>query len=905
MKTKKVLTVVLVSVIFASLLGFASFNDDILQKAATQLAKWSSERPQEKVYLHLDKPYYAIGDDIWFKAYVVVGAKHQLSAMSGILNVELINDKDSIKKAIKLPLTAGVAWGDFKLTDSLSEGNYRIRAYTNWMRNQGEDYFFDKTIQIGNSIANTVFTKVSYTYTTVNKQQKVDAVIHYTDLEGNPLDGKEVNYEVELSFRNVAKGKGVTDSEGNLNLSFTNNMPTLLKNGHITTSIKLSPTQKVVKIIPVKASSEKTDVQFFPEGGTFLSGIRNKIAFKAVGSDGLGVDIKGTIIDNDEQVLASVSTQHLGMGAFTITPQTGKTYTARLTYPDGSEGTIALPKLTDQGYILTVNDTYDPDNVLVKISTNEVTFQANQNNEINLLVQSGGNMIYTAKTKLTDPVFSTKIPKSRFPSGIAQFTLFSATGDPLNERVALIQNPDQLNIALSTEKGTYSPREKVKLNVNAKTKDNQPVVGTFSISVTNETKVPVNEANESTILSNLLLTSDIKGYIEQPNYYFTNISDKTRADLDVLMMTQGYRRFAWKQIIADSFAPLAFQPEKTLNISGHVKTLGGKPVAKGKITIMSTTGGVFLLDTLTDEQGAFAFKNLVFRDSVKFVIQARNAKDGKNVEIDLDNVSPQIVTANKNLGDIEVNVNATLMPYLQNSKTQYDDFLKYGLANKTIMLKGVTISDKKKSIAPNSDNLNGAGNADQVITSDKLEACATLTQCLLGRAFFITFRGGMAYSNRSPNVPMLVVLDGMAMEQFDLDDISPTDVSSVEVLRSIAYSAIYGSRASGGVLVITTKRGGEDSGYKSYAPGIMTYYPKGYYKAREFYAPKYDDPKTNTRVADLRTTIFWEPNIITDKAGQSSVSFFNADGKGTYKAVIEGIDADGNIGRQVFRYKVE
>ncbi len=113
MKTKKALIIAVVSVMFASLLGFISADDDILQKAATQLAKWNSERPQEKVYLHLDKPYYAIGDNIWFKAYVVIGGKHQLSALSGILNVELINDKDSIKKAIKLPLTAGVAWGDF------------------------------------------------------------------------------------------------------------------------------------------------------------------------------------------------------------------------------------------------------------------------------------------------------------------------------------------------------------------------------------------------------------------------------------------------------------------------------------------------------------------------------------------------------------------------------------------------------------------------------------------------------------------------------------------------------------------------------------------------------------------------------------------------------------------------
>jgi len=895
----------MVPVMLMGLLAFVSFDDNILQKAVSSLAEWTVQQPVEKVYLQLDKPYYAIGDDIWFKAYITVGGKHELSAVSKILNVELINDRDSIKKAIKLPVTAGVTWGDFKLTDSLAEGNYRIRAYTNWMRNAGEDYFFDKTIQVGNSISNDVFTKVNYTYSTQKDHEHVDAVITYTDLQGKPLEGKEVTYAVELSFRQVAKGKAITDSEGNITVPFNNNMPALLKSGHIKTAVKLDAKQSVVKVVPIKASSQKTDVQFFPEGGTFVTGLRNRIAFKAVGADGLGVDIKGTVVDNDEQKIADIATQHLGMGFFAITPQAGKIYSAKLTYPDGSEATVALPKPTDQGYVLSVNNTYDPENVVVKISTSEASFQANQNSEISLLVQSGGNIIYTAKTKLADPVLSTKIPRSRFPSGIAQFTLFSATGEPLNERVILIQNPDQLNVALNTEKATYSAREKVKLNINAQTKDGRPTVGSFSVSVINESKVPVNEANESTIFSNLLLTSDIKGYVEQPNYYFTNINDKTRADLDVMMMTQGYRRFEWKKLMAGSLAPLAFQPEKSLDISGHVKTGGGKPVAKAKVTILSTSGGMFLLDTLTDDQGAFAFRNLVFRDSVKFVVQARNAKGGKNVEIELDNVPPQIVTANKNAADIEVNVNASLMPYLLNSKTQYDDFLKYGMVNKTIMLRGVTITEKKQSAVPNSDNLNGPGNADQVITSDKLEACATLTQCLLGRANFITFRNGVAYSNRSPNIPMLVVLDGMSMPDFNLDDLSPSDISSIEVLRTLAYSAIYGSQAVGGALVITTKRGPDGRTYNSYAPGITTYYPKGYYQARKFYEPKYDDPKTNTRVADLRTTIFWEPNIITTKDGTASVSFFNADGKGTYKATIEGIDANGNLGRQVYRYKVE
>jgi len=762
--------------------------------------------------------------------------------------------------------------------------------------------FFDKTIQIGNSIANNVFTKTNCTFSTQNNQQKIEAEIKYTNLAGEPYDGREVTYEVELNNKQVAKGKGTTDSEGNLSLSFNSNTPTTFKSGHITTSVKLSPTEKVIKVLPVKAISQRIDVQFFPESGTFLSDIRNKVAFKAVGADGLGVDIKGTIVDNDGQEIAKLNSTHLGMGIFLLLPQQGKTYAAKITYPDGSEGKLDLPKPAEHGYTLSV---YNNDTVTVKISTNDATFQANQNSEINLVVQSGGSIIYTAKTKLNSPVFAARIPRSRFPSGIAQFTLFSATGDPLNERVALIQNPDLLNIALSAEKASYAPREKVMLNINAKNRDDKPVIGAFSMSVTNESKVPVAEADENTILSNLLLTSDIKGYVEKPNYYFSNVSDKTRADLDVLMLTQGYRRFVWKQIMADTYAPLAFKPEKSLEITGHVKTFGGKAVPKGKVTIFSTTGGVFVMDTVTDENGAFAFRGLVFRDSVKFLIQARNAKGSRNVDIDLDNLSPQIVTANKNSADIEVNVNSALIPYLQNSKTQYDDFLKYGMIHKTIMLKTVTITEKKAALLKNSENLNGPGNADQTITGDQLGACATLTDCLIGKANFISFRQGVAYNSRTPNAPMLVVLDGMPMTDFDLDEMPASAVASVEVLRTSMYLSIYGSRAGNGVLIITTKRGGEDDGYKGYALGIANYHPKGYYQARVFYAPQYDDPKTNTQVVDLRTTIMWKPNIITDKNGQSSVSFFNADGKGTYKAVIEGIDSDGNIGRQVFRYRVE
>ncbi|MFD2147591.1 hypothetical protein [Mucilaginibacter antarcticus] len=103
--------------------------------------KWTDSIPQEKVYLHMDKPYYALGDTIWFKGYLTTGSSHQLSAISGAVHVDLINERDSVVKNLKLPVTSGMAMGNFILGDEYTEGNYRIRAYTQWMRNAGPVYF--------------------------------------------------------------------------------------------------------------------------------------------------------------------------------------------------------------------------------------------------------------------------------------------------------------------------------------------------------------------------------------------------------------------------------------------------------------------------------------------------------------------------------------------------------------------------------------------------------------------------------------------------------------------------------------------------------------------------------------------------------------------------------------------
>ncbi|RXF67182.1 carboxypeptidase-like regulatory domain-containing protein [Arcticibacter tournemirensis] len=888
-------------VLICSAYGFSFIrDDDPLKNLLSKLEKFKDEYPQEKVHIHTDKPYYSVGDSIWFKAYIVNAEQNELSNLSKILYVELINEKDSIKASLRLPVIAGLAWGDFTLTDSLTEGNYRLRAYTNWMRNFGEEYYFDKVIKIGSSFANKVIGNVSYSFTKVGTKENVSAVIVYSDIDGEPFANKEVSYNIELDSRNVAKGKGLTDAQGRLAINFVNSQPFILKSGKISTTLKLDEKTVVSKVFPVKATSADVDVQFFPEGGQMVSGLRSKIAFKAVGADGRSTEISGRIVDKDNKPVTEFKSEHAGMGFFSLLPEQGNTYTAIVKFTDGSEKQLQLPSASASGYVLAVGNNH-ADNILVRISASPDLLEKGP---LTLVAQSNGVVKFAARNSINKGAISAYIPKKRFPTGILQLTLFSPSYEPVAERLVFIKNDETLKLNISTDKTSYARRQKVNMTVNVVDTAGKPVVGNFSVAVTNESKIPFNDEAETTILSNLLLSSDLKGYIENPNYYFTEANDEKNGQLDNLLLTQGWRRFTWKSLMANSFPNLAFKPEQGLSISGRVKTFGGKPVVGGKVTLLASRGSMMLLDTVTDAEGRFAFDNLSFTDSTRVVIQARNAKDKKNVDIEIDRVPPQLVTRSKNYPDIEVNINSTLLSYLKSRNQDIAELKKHGMFRRNIMLEEVKIVERRPEVR-NSSNLNGAGHADQVIKADRLQNCTSLEQCLQGLAAGVIIQGGIAYSTRSMNTPMQLIVDGMPMEPDLLSMINPSDVESIEVLRTIGNTAIYGMRGGGGVLIINTKRGDPNYSIRTYVPGITTYSPQGYYIARQFYMPNYDKPETSKELPDLRNTVFWTPNILTDSTGKASFQFFTTGEGGTYKVVTEGLDGKGGIARQVVRFVVK
>jgi hypothetical protein len=896
MKNKKILFSALV-IAFIGFVGFIA-DDDLLKKALESFQKYQEKNIQEKVYIHTDKPYYAIGDDIWFKAYVVDAQTLTPTPQSNILYVDLINGRDSVKKTLRIPLVAGFGYGNFELKDSLQEGNYRIRAYTNWMRNFGDTFYFDRTVKIGNAWTNQLITKTDYSYAKEGNNENVTAKINFSNIDGFPYANKEVSYNVEIDFRNIAKGKAVTDAEGNVTIKFTNDKPFLAKDGRISTSLKIAENTVVNKYIPIVSTSNQVAVQFFPEGGDMINNVRGRVAFKALGSDGLGQKVSGYIEDNNGERVANFESRNFGMGYFSLTPVDGKTYNAMVKFADGSEKKINLPLSKAEGISLSlVNNTED--SIMIKVMANQNFATKNQGKTFTVIAQASGNVVYTAKTNLSGTAFAAKLAKNRFLGGITQFTLFDENMIPVSERLTFMMPKNILSLSVKPDKANYKQREKANLEVKALDPSGKPIIGSFSMAITDEAKVPVTEDEEHTIFTDLLLTSDLKGYVENPNYYFYDVTEEKQTNLDILMMTQGWRRFNWRNIINNVTPSLSFKPEKTLSVSGKV-TQGKKPVVGGTVTLFSSSGKSFLIQEKTDAKGEFKIDSLYFPDSTKFVIQARNEKGRKGVDIELYDNGRQIVTKNANLPDLTVNINGSMQAYLKNSKNQYEEWLKNGIINRSILLGEIKVVDTKP-LVEKSDNLNGAGNADRVLTEKDLQNAYSLEQALQGRVAGLQIINGIAMIRGQE---AQIILDGIYVEPDFLNSIQPQDVKTIEILKSIGYTAIYGSRGGGGVIVITTKRG--EPGYVSntYAPGIVTYTPIGIFQAKEFYSPNYADPKINTAVADLRTTIYWNPRVVTDSTGTAKVNFYNADGAGSYKIILEGMDLNGHIGRNVNRYKV-
>ncbi len=908
----KKFTIAFFILITAVLPAIAQHDSTGLSTIISKTESFSTEHPFEKVYLHFDKPYYAAGDTIWFKAYLTAGPLHVPSGLSHIIYVDLIA-KDSIVRSLKLPTINGVAFGDITLsTKDFREGNYHIRAYTNWMRNFGPDYFFNKTIAIGDARKSSPVPKISFATTQKNKMLLVNAKVTYRNRDGSFSVGKKVSWTVQNDDETISKGKGETDKNGVLNISFDASKLSSPETANLVTEAGNDAGNTSANTFSLKTLLEKADVQFFPEGGELIDGVRSKVAFKAINTNGIGIDVTGSVTDNSGNEVTVFTSRHAGMGIFALTPVTGQTYKAVVTFADGSKNTYDLPIVRTGGVMLAVNNS-NPDTLGIKIAADSVFLKEFRNKSLYVVAQNSATIFYAGIITLHGRVYASNMPKSKFPTGVLQLTLFTADGEPLTERLVFIERNDAMDLTLTPDHPFYKARQEVNINIAAKNKT-APALGTFSVAVVDENKVPYNEDAETTILSSVLLTSDLRGYIEKPNYYFNHPDSQKLADLDVLMLTQGYRRFSWSNILSGKNQPITFLPEKGMTISGTLHTQTGVPVFKGVMNLRLPDRNISV-NGVTDADGRFSFSDVSFYDSSKVVLHARTYERNNGLMIITDRPTFQPVTKNFDDPNAIVNIDSTLNVYLENSKKQFQS--QHTLQE--VVIKSTKIETFKHE--PYSTLSGLSPFADQTLGAQQLQYCDfNIIACLESKVYGIWHDNTAFYFKRAYDAgnktPIQFFLNGMAIDYSYLTNFHTEDVGMIEVYRTDGVSGINSLYHANGIISITTKSGSVSpkDAEKEKSPendqlvtqgSSITMTPKGYYRARLFYSPKYTNQQGEGEMKpDLRSTIYWYPNIITDKNGNASFNYYNSDGRGSYRVVIEGIDNDGNIGRYVMHYDV-
>jgi hypothetical protein len=894
-----------------------------LRQLVTTINKHIEKIGFEKVYLQTDKPAYNIGDTLWFKAYLLDAAYLTATTKSGILYVEIVGDSSRVVKRMMLPVYNGLTFGNIKLeADNMSQGAYTLIAYTNWMRNFSDSCFFRKSFYVSKTEGSDWLINYRTQATKTNDRKNVKLNLHLTELNQQPVRLREMQLRLNSGKKNLLKNNVETDLDGNLNVNFDlpGKVNTQQLNLSLTDLRKGQGNRRIPMPLPLNRP-ENIDLQFMPEGGYLVAGMPARIAFKAVNEDGFGTALNGDICDGSGQLISTFTTSYQGIGSFKFIPNANQNYQAKIRLPDGQFKTYNLPKVLSSGVVLQVTNAYQTDSCYITIRTTPDL--VNNNKLYYLLGQSQGIMCYGASVVLDQPFLRVRVAKSIFPTGIVRFMLTASNNTVLNERLIYIDHSDQLNIKVIPNQPSYGQRDSVGVNVEVTDKNGNPVKGNFALSVTDDSQVKSDTLKQINLSNYVLLSSNLKGHIDYPGHYANPGSNLQKwLHTDELLLAQGWTGYDW----TNAFKPelkWTYVPEQEYTINGRVTNAFNKPVANSGVTLMSKKP-FLIADTVTNALGRFTFKGIYPADTAAFFIQARN-KRGKsfNVGIEMDEFKPPVLNYQQ----------LVMMPWYANVDT-----LQLKSVNRRVdlkvqqerilqgnVLKAVEV--KAKKIIKGSKNLNGPGEADVTIDEEELiKAGRTNLGDLLAKrvkGFGVFSKKEFRYYGINFLVTHLII-DGIEIDFFAdgtlsrelfykqyLDYYDAEEIKGIEVMTSGKYQLNYSSRFINDPMspffdhtfIEVTTRGSQGPFMKK-AVGTYVYRPMPYAIPKAFYTPKYK-PGTVVDMTDIRSTIYWAPDVATDQNGKATVSFYTADNPGFYTITIEGCDMQGSVGTKTTTIKVK
>ena len=863
----------------------------------------------EKLYLVTDKPCYSAGENIYFSAYLLNPVLFTPSIESSFMYIELISSDGRLITRLKVLGEQGRFHNMMPLSTKLDAGRYTLRAYTKWMSNFDKAYLFSKEIEIGNYIDDSIQTQITYT---TNKEGAVVTKIRFTDDMGYAIADNHVEYTLNLRGKSKTYGSK-TNENGELTFRFR---PSNDSGDCMRLSINAN-SRLLVRTIQLPSFSDNFALQFMPEGGNLIAGMSQVIAFKAIGTDGKSTEVEGYISDKDGNHICDIKSRNKGMGHFILTARAEEKYTATVTSARGITQTFTLPMALTSGCMMQVKQL--PGNtLLMKVSaTPDIPLT-----RLAAVIQSRG----VVEAVIEDVTRLIRLPLTEIMSGVAQIAIVDKESKQVvAERLIFVENHNFATASITPNKPKFNSREKLTLGFDIRNSAGNPIEGDFVVSVTDSKAVPINP-NDENIFSYLLLSSDLRGNIEEPARYFDPNNPERKEQLDLVMMTNGWRRYDLSKVLNGERPSLRYKVEDTQRITGGVTGMIGK--VKNPSVMIFQKGekihGIFPLN----ESNRFEITGIDAPDTAYYYIQALNKNGNSNrVRVFVDPAT--YPTTNIPLA----------RPYYKQYKPAVTEDLLMGVKEKyyddggmrVVDIDAIVVTAKYEQQYSYSTVIDGFNSLSGDLTRyasvyDALQRFRQLS--VTGTDVRVRKFGGRMEQDLSSvnagsideNTPAETAADATYNPASDdseeeripavLINDTPSDIMMLDMypmqeVTKLAY--VSADEAMGlsvdtryGVIIMEVKdiNNTLSTGNESLAKVLIA----GYCKPAEFYAPRYDVPQTE-RKKDLRTTIAWEPTLRSDVTGKASMSFWTADRHNDYDVTLEGITAEGELCRATYRLK--
>ncbi len=851
----------------------------------------SENRLNDIVYIHTDREVYAPEDTIWFKAYVRNKKFLTESYLSKTFNVLLVNEKGKIIKQEKYLIEDSEVHGQLLLNHTLDEGIYHIAGYSSWITNFDAATMFRKKIMVAKEKQEGFRLIAAFDKANYYPGDTIRLLVNCYDDFNREVD------DVSFSYRFVTGRQVLQRGEGNTSFSWLDPIPLVIPSEMDTIPVieLLSRYNKqrvdTVYSLPVNSYIH---MDFFPEGGMSINGAETRVAFKAVTKHGDPVEIEGNIIDQEGKVLSTARAMHDGMGAFSYNPQEGGKYFFQLTRPAGLDTQFPLPEGRNRGWLLHLKN-YDHQENEIELEISNV----NTGNDTALITLMIRDYLCYYEIVRTGRKRSVTIPLEDLPPGIAVITLFDNRLLPQAERLVYLRPEQNCLAEMKTDRNRYIPRDSVTLSVSLSSDIPSLSGGTYSLSVIDNQLCTSDMLDEPDIISSLFLSPEIHGKIHRPNDYFDQANEDALADIDLLLMTQGWRNYIYP---GETENAVVFKPVSRDLISGSLTKQSFSAESKATGGELKILFGGITTSIPVEKDGEFSFLPEYSPEfNTGIFLQAEDMLGQTDLSIVLhstdfeDGLEAYLTYLTDSLGREPIN------PVF--NRERFQDRFSLGLENHQ-WLEEVVI---RKTVKEKELKISDLAFTKRTATQDELDAAYDMQslQYLVRR--FNRNRSPVYYSING----VLQVRDSMPEDgrtaPIRVPDYSyayyilPEDIEEYHVIRGPEVQALYGFGVEF-VIDVTLKPFSQRSAARKWNNPVAI---EKLAVSKEFYKPLYDtEERRKSQIPDLRKTIHWEPELSLDEEGRTEIKFYNGDRYTRIRCVLEGITEEGIPVHSEYFYEV-